>query len=208
MIRTSRKTTAIFFVTALLVVTPAQADIFSGLDVGIGSGLVVGRVSATEADGTSRQFRTGGIPFVGMLNRDLASKWTGSLQGQVLLDTVNQQMIRQGFSGSLAYHLFGGVRRMSSVSDIAKNVATNRYNLSVVLRGGIFNFAAAEKNDPEARLSGSIWEMASGTELRYSPSEANAFGASAMTTVVTLPASVDRLSARMIEVLGFWRVYL
>lgn len=192
----------------LCTASAGMADVFDGLDVGAASGGVAGHVSSTDSDGKSRNFRIGGMPFVAMLNRDLASQWTGSLQGQVLLDAVNRQMIRQGFSGTLAYHVLGGSRRIVNASDVAKEVATNRYNVSVLVRGGVFSYAATESDDPKARLSGSVWEMASGLEYRKTVSEKSAFGASAISTVVTLPASVDRLSARVVEVLAFWRVYL
>lgn len=202
--------TFIAFVATLFLCSAStvRADVFDGLDVGTGSGGVAGRVSSRDSEGETHKFRIGGLPFVAMLNRDLASQWTGSLQAQVLLDAVNRQMIRQGFSGTLAYHFLGGSRRIATASDVAKELATNRYNVSILVRGGVFSYAATERNDPKSRLSGSVWEMASGLEYRKTVSEKSAFGASAISTVVTLPASVDRLSARVVEVMAFWRVYL
>lgn len=201
------------FVVAILCMlssaaTVAKADAFDGLDVATGSGAVMGTVIATDSDGTTRRFTTNGIPFVAMLYRDLASHWTGNLQAQVLLDLRNQQMIRQGFAGTMAYHVLGGARRIVSANDVVRNISTSRYNLSLLLRGGVFNYAATDRENPKLRLSGSVWEMASGLEYRWTMSDTSAVGASVLGSVITLPASVDRLTARTVEVLGFWRVYL
>jgi hypothetical protein len=186
----------------------ALADAFDGLDTSVATGGVVGTVEELQEDGSLRTFQIGGVPFAAMLNRDLAESWTGSLQFQVLLDVINQQMIRQGVAGTLFYHILGGARRITTPGDFMSTVSTSVYNLSLAVRGGIFNFAAADRKNPSVKLSGGVWEMASGLEFRRSISDTSAAGVSAMHTVITFPASVDRLATRTTEVLAFWRVYL
>jgi hypothetical protein len=117
-------------------------------------------------------------------------------------------MVRQGFAGTLSYHLLGGARRIESPGEFVNVVSTSRYNLSIAVRGGVFNYAAADRKNPSEHLSGAVWEMSSGIEYRRSISEASALGASVMATVITLPASVERLATRTVELLAFWRVYL
>jgi hypothetical protein len=197
---------AAIFATALAV--EARADVFDGLDTSIGTGGIFGTVAETQDDGSLRTFQFGGIPFATMLNRDLAEHWTGSLQFQVLLDVINQQMIRQGVAGTLCYHLLGGARRLMAPGELMSTVSTSTYNLSLAVRGGIFNFAAADRENPADNLSGGIWEMATGVEYRRTLSDTSAAGLSAMQTVITFPASVDRLAAKTTELLAFWRVYL
>jgi hypothetical protein len=200
-------------IIAALVVTwvenpCARADVLDGLDTSIGSGGVVGQLAATQTDGTVRQFRFGGIPFAAFLNRDMAERWTGSLQLQALLDVINQQMLRQGFAGTISYHLLGGARQIRAPGEFVNAISTSRYNLSIAVRGGLFNYAAADRKNPSERLSGAVWEMAAGVEYRRTVSERSALGASLMATVITLPASVERIASRSAELLGFWRVYL
>ncbi len=186
----------------------ARADVFDGLDVSVASGVATGTVAQEKSDGSVKTFQMGGIPFAAMLNRDLAESWSGSLQAQVMLDLANYAMIRQGFAGTLLYHVLGGARRISHAGDMVTTTSTSRYNLSLAVRGGIFDYAAASRKNPSESVSGGVWEMASGLEYRRDVSETSAFGVSFMTTVVTLPTSVQRLASRTTELLGFWRVYL
>jgi hypothetical protein len=203
-----RKLLAIAALTALGLAPAALADVFDGLDTSVATGGVFGTVEQLQEDGSPRTFRIGGIPFAAMLNRDLAESWTGSLQFQLLLDVINQQMIRQGVAGTLCYHILGGARRIATPGDFMSTVSTSVYNLSLALRGGLFNFAAADRENPTENLSGGVWEMAAGLEFRRSLTDTSAAGVSAMQTVITFPASVDRLATRTTEVLAFWRVYL
>jgi hypothetical protein len=198
----------IFVFSSFFPAGKAFCDPFAGLDISVASGLVAGRISSTNADGTTRQFRIGGVPFAVMLNRDLSGKFTGSLQTQLLLDVVNQQMVRQGFSGILSYHVFGGARQIAVPGDMVHTVSTSPYNLSLSVRGGLFSYAAADRKDPKTKLSGSVWEMAGGIEYRRTVTPTSAIGASFLGTVLTLPSSVERLSTRTFELLGFWRMYL
>lgn len=204
----SRLAAGLFALGMAVASSDAPADPLEGFDVSFGSGGVVGKVAATESDGTVRNFRVGGIPFAGLLNRDVAEHWTASFQVQVLLDVVNQQMLRQGFAGTMSYHLLGGARRLAASSEALSSTSTSRYNLSIPVRAGIFNYAATNRKDPSQRLSGAAWELASGLEYRRTISERSALGVSVLATVITLPASVDRIATRTVEVLGYWRVYL
>lgn len=197
-----------FCLLAFGISSAAVADVFDNLDLSVGSGAVVGTVSATDKDGTVRKFRIGGIPFEAMINRDLSERWTANTQAQVLLDVVNQQMLRQGFAGMLCYHFLGGARRLESQGEVLSSTSTSRYNLSVAVRAGVFSYAATDRKDPSQRLSGGVWEMASGIEYRRTVSERGAVGVSVLGTVLTLPASVDRISTQTIELLGFWRANL
>jgi hypothetical protein len=185
----------------------ASADVFDGLDVGAATGIVTGAIEETKTDGSVQTFKVGGIPLAAMLNRDLAPSWTGSLQFQVLLDVANQQMIRQGLAGTLSYHILGGARRLVTPGNTLKLTSANNYNLSIDVRGGIFDYAAANKRDPTENVSGGIWEMAVGIEYRRDLSEQNALGASLMISTLTLPASVERLATKTRELLFFWRTY-
>lgn len=202
----------------LVVCEAARADVFDGMDVSVGTGGVAGTVSTEKKSssldatkGSKRQFTIGGIPLVAMLNRDFSEHWSGNVQAQSMFDTINQQIARQGFAAAGVYHIVGGARRLTSTrgtSDFFTVQATNRHNLSVAIRGGVFHYAATERDNIDNKISGSVWDIASGFEYRRNLSEANAFGVSAMGTVATLPASVDRLSARTGELVLFWRVFL
>jgi hypothetical protein len=186
----------------------ANADVPEGLDMSAGTGGALGSVAKTREDGTAQTYPIGGVPFAAILNRDLAEHWAGGLEAQMMLDIVNQQMIRQGFAGSISYHLLGGPRRLVWPGSAVNITSMSHYNLSFKTRGGIFNYAAAARNDPGHGLSGSVWEFSAGVEYRQDLSERNAAGTSLMTTVLSLPASIDRLSTSMTELLLFWRFYL
>jgi hypothetical protein len=186
----------------------ARGDVFDGVDLSVGTGVSEGTVVQEQPDGKVNTFTIGGIPFAAMLNRDLAEHWSGHLDLSAMLDVVNQQMIRQGFAGTLDYHVLGGARRIAHPGDTVSTTSTSHQSLSVAVRGGIFNYAAANKKDPNVTLSGGVWELAGGLEYRRDVSERSAFGGAFMTTITTLPSSVQRLSTRTTEVLGFWRVYL
>jgi hypothetical protein len=187
---------------------PAAADIFDGLDVSVASGFALGTVSQEQVNGEVQSFPFGGVPFAAILNRDLAEKWSGGVEVELMLDVLNQQMNRSGAAGVLLYHLLGGARHLKRGGGNVELVSTSPQSLSVGMRGGTYNFALASRKNPAQHLTGGVWEASTGLEYRRDLSDTSAIGASAYTTVLTLPSSVERLQANTTEFLGFWRVYL
>ena len=170
-------------------------------------GMVVGEVSQPLRKGGSRTFTISGIPLGFGATWDMGPNWGFQADGSVLLDVIGRQQIRQGVSATLSYHLLGGAKRLAAEGPLVSVTARNPSSLSLVFRAGLFQYSASDANDPSISLSGSIWDLGSGVEFRRDLGEEHAIGASLLTTVTTVPASKERLSAQNKELLLFWQTY-
>lgn len=203
----AKRTVSLVISAALLYPAVCVADTKAQPDVSLLTGFAIGTVTKRQVDRSNQTFQIGGVPLGLSWNHDISRDWSTALSGEFLLDAVNKQMIRQGFTGAIAYHLFGGGRRLDNLGDAIHVTATNSYNLSLLGRAGLFNYAASDPNSPSTSLAGGVWEIAMGVEYRKEVFDASALGASNLVSLTTLPASVERLSSRMNEVLFFWRYY-
>lgn len=197
--------TSLALCAAALYSRMSRAETTASSDVSILSGFALGTVSKTLNDGSSQTFRIGGVPLGFSRNFDISYNWSTALGGQILLDIINRQMIRQGFTGSCSYHLLGGPRRLDGLGESIRVTSTNSYNLSLVGRAALFNYGASDPKSPGTNLAGGVWEIASGLEYRKEISDSSATGAMIMLSMTTLPASVERLASKTNELLFFWR---
>jgi hypothetical protein len=182
-----------------------SSAIFAGTDLNVGTGLALGTVSQTLSDGSLKSFQMGGVPLQLGLNKDLAAKLSASIAPQILLDVANRQVVRQGVTASIAYHLIGSAGRLEYPGERFRVTSLSIQNLSLISRAGLFNYAASEPNRPTSNVTGGLWEFAVGFEYRRDVGEESALGLTVMATVLTIPASVQRLKSQMMETLIFWR---
>ena len=195
-------TTAIFS----LAIPVAQAEDL-GSDVGFKIGGSVGTVSIADDKGT-KIFSFGGMPFGMAWYKDLSAKWAGTLQAMAMFDLRNTQLIRQGVEGGVAFHLLGGPRRMGQEGHEAGFVSRSPMALSLALRGGVQHYAATDKEHTSERVSGSAFEAKSGLEYRREMTAESAITIDLLATIFSIPASVERLTPRTVELVFGWRTYL
>ncbi len=191
--------------SALTLSFGISSTLFADADISVGTGLALGTVSQTLADGSLKSFQMGGVPLQLGLNKDVAAKLSASFAPQILLDIVNRQVVRQGATASIAYHLIGSSRRLDYPGERFRVSSVSIPNLSLISRAGLFNYAASEPNRPTSNVTGGLWEFAVGFEYRRDIGEESALGLSIMATALTIPASVQRLKSQMMEALIFWR---
>ena len=185
-----------------------NTPISSPTDLSYQIGVAVGSVTKQLIDLKKQTFDLGGVTLGIGWNHDLTHKWSSALGGTLLFDVVNRQMIRQGLTGSIAYHLFGGARRLDHSGEIAQVIETNDFNFSVLVKSGLFHYAASDPKAPNNSLVGGLWEVAMGFEVRQETSDESALCATILTNVTTIPASVERLTSKINEIVVSWRLFL
>ena len=148
----------------------------------------------------------GGIPCAVAFNKDLLLNLSMMMQWQFIVDLINSQVIRQGFEGGVSYHVFGGSKLVLVPGDMAVIAHRNPYNISLVGRAGLQQYAASSKDNPSDNFSGSAFEIRAGIEYRTDISRTSAYGFELLQTIYTLPTSVERISPMITELSFFWRV--
>ena len=168
-----------------------------------------GTIYSPEHDNVkSATYTVGGMPLGIAWNRDNSFNWSTTLGAQMMIDIPNSQVMRQGFEGGFSYHLLGGSRRLVDNSSDVHTVSTSPYNFSVVGRIGFFNYSSSTKSTPMVSIVGSVFEGRGGFEYRRDLSASKAIGAEFISTIFSLPASVERISPRFIEFSLFLRTFL
>ncbi len=150
-------------------------------------------------------FQFGGIPIFMVLNNNYSPKASAIMQVGLVTDLVNDQVSRQGFDAGIAYHVFGGSKFMSNQNRYSSRIWRNPYNLSLVLLGGIHHYAASDKEDITTNVTGAVFETSSGIQYRHDVGKEKSLGMDIVTTMFTMPASVDRIEPRGLEISLFWR---
>jgi hypothetical protein len=178
----------------------------SKLDVSFKMGAYAGEISRPNiSTGEYDTFQFGGVPIIMVLNNNYSPNASAIMQVGLVTDLVNDQVSRQGFDAGIAYHVFGGSKFLSKQSRYSSRVWKNPYNLSVVLLGGMHHYAASDKADISTNVTGAVFETSTGIQYRHDVSDEKSMGLDIMGTVFTLPASVDRIEPRGIEISLFWR---
>jgi hypothetical protein len=191
----------------LCFISSALARADDEIDISFRVGGAAGSIKASSERGKESS-NFGGIPFGIAWHKDLSGKFASMIQGMTLFDVVNTQLIRQGIEAGLSYHLLGGARRLVKQGGEAGIVSRSASALSLALRGGFQSFAATDKNDPTSRVSGSAFEVRSGLEYRQEMTDSGALVVELISTVFSVPASVDRLTPRAVELIFAWRTFL
>ena len=175
-----------------------------GPDITYKTGVAVGRIGVVRDAGTTATYTIGGVPIGAALNHDFSHRVTGSFGGQVLLDVINREMLRQGVEAGVSYHLLGGSRRLEYSGDRVSVAATSNSSVSLTLMGGLYNYAASVDNGAVS-FNGSVFETKAGFEYRRDRDRDSSWGAALLSTLFTMPASVNHLKPRVIELMFFLR---
>lgn len=186
----------------------AENDI--SYDLTFKTGLAAGIVKQSRSNDTglrsSQSFNLGGIPLALAYYRDLMPSLTTIVQGQMLLDLVNQQISRRGIEGGLAYHVIGGVRRIEvGAKGKFHQVSQSKMNLSLSLREGLFSYEASNKKTTATELAGATFETRGGVEYRRDLGENSALTVELISTLFSVRASRERIEPVMTELLMGYR---
>jgi hypothetical protein len=177
-------------------------------DFSVAGGIALGTVLVEQKDLSSQKFQIGGVPLSVTWTNDSSQNWSYHYSIQALLDIVNRQVIRQGFTITSCYHLLGGARRTVDGGSSLRITRSNSHHFSMISRVAILNYSASDPKTPSQNLSGSLWEVGAGTEFRKDISDESAMGFSLLLGVTSFPASAARLSSRIHELSFFWRQIL
>ena len=194
----------------LLVATCGSSLAFceDTIDATFRMGAAFGTITYTDDNNDVVSGSFGGIPFGMMWNRGLSKSASLVAGGGVLLDLKNAQLIKQGVSGGVSWHIIGGPRIYKKQGAAAGFVTRNPSSLSVVTYGGLQNFAATDATNIKTRVSGSVFEVDLGIEYRYDFSDENAATIEFINSVFTLPASVSRIKPTSTEIVFGWRTFI
>ena len=177
-------------------------------DISFRMGAAVGSLLFIDEAGKTVQASFGGIPLSGQWHKETSPQVAVSITVGTMLDLTNSQIIRQGVSGGIAYHLLGGPRHYEISGSQAHIVSSSPTALSLVSYVGLQNFAAVSKANSKQKVAGSVLEIQGGISYRYEWTERSAATLELTTTLFTLPASVARLSPATQEIMFGWRTYL
>jgi hypothetical protein len=194
-------------------------DLGSAWDLSFKFGMTFGSVSSLGLPSTATNNGTpiasnvptvytfGGVPLEIGINRDLSSSFTAYLGFQVLADVVNMGIDRTAFNLEIAYHLFGGARRI--VKDIGGTEVILREpsNFSLVAQGSFQQYGARTKSG-DTELTGSAFALEGGLQYRFDTSEESAIAIELLTTIVPLPASAEQTSPSLTTLVFSYRFFL
>lgn len=195
---------SVLFVLLVSFSTIAQGagDELFGLDIGVYGGIEAG----TLVDPNRKAPVTiGGIPMGARITNDLNGTWSMLYQAGILLDLVNSQVVQQGGEVGLSWHFMGGSRHVGFGSTLGTIEGTSKNDLSLALRSGYYQMLASSKADPLDRVTGSLVEFKTGLEYRQEFFWGTAIGAEVLLSVITMPASVERLSYQGLSIIFVWR---
>ncbi len=186
-----------------------NTDTSKTFDVSVKTGGFTGSITKPgEGGASSSTYQYGGISTGVALNHNYASYATVIFQAALILDLTNEQVSRQDIDIGFAYHILGGSKIHKRESKFSTRVWRNPYNLSIVILSGLHNYAASEKDDTANSITGSVLETLLGFQYRHDFNVNNSFGVESLTTVLDIPASVERLKPTGTDLSLFWRFLL
>lgn len=172
------------------------------IKIGAYSGTIVRK--SQKQNESDRTFQYGGVPFSVAIHNNYSSIATAFFQVGIVTDISNDQVTRQGFDGGIALHLFGGSKVIANEGKFASRIWRNSYNVSLLGTTGLHNYAASSPEDTSISVAGGVFEMGAGLQYRQDFGE-NSFGFDVLTTLFSVPASVERLETQGTEFSLFWR---
>ena len=196
----------LFFCSAMLPCVAEEMVATSSYDLGISTGATFG--TGTQGTGDKpREFGYGGFPFALALNENVSAKWTLQFSGSMVFDLGNIEITRSGLQFSAFYHLLGGSRSLVAEYGQDRVISGDPYNFSLILQLNYQHYAAVAKAGG-ASLSGSLIGTAVGLEYRFDFSDHSAIAFDLLNSLVSFPASVERLSIKTTEFLVSWRFFI
>lgn len=199
-------------IKALAFERPKLPDL--DLDITLKSGMSVGTLKVEKveegagnksASSNSKTYKIGGVPMGMALNKDLSPRLTSMMGGEMLLDLIHRQILRQGVEGGLAYHILGGAHRSTESRDGLTLTSLSSQNFSLLIRCAYYSYGA--KVDT-IEFAGTVIQGQGGLEYRLDFGTIQAWGAAVTTTLFALPMSTSKVTPHMTEILGFWRLYI
>lgn len=196
---------------ALLLALPAlaepTADENVGPDLAVKMGATLGTIkrAASDAFGGQVDLNYGGVPVALSYNRDITRSLTLQAEIHIVADMGNNQVSETSINIGVVYHLLGGSRRTVNELGFATVVVRDSYNFSLIGRPSYGKYGVS---DGTTEINGSTFEVMAGGQLRYDLGDRTCIGAEVLTTMVSLPASNERVTASRFEVLGFFRFFL
>jgi hypothetical protein len=181
-----------------------------GSDVTYSGGTGAGSISTPRNGTTSAQtFAFEGIPMNFAFNIESHSSFSTFHQGGILYDLANGMVIRTGIGTGACYHVMGGSRRaIFQSSDVYNLLSYNNFNLSMCAKALFLRYSAANKDNLDERVEGSVVEPQAGIQYRHDIGESFSVGLEFYSTIISLPASVDRITTDSTEMFFFLRTYL
>lgn len=188
------------------VIEDRTTGIDASIKVGGGTGTVSrsGR-SVNEADLT---YKFGGVLIAPAVNQHFSRRLSLCYQYEILLDMINSQVARQGLAMDVSMHILGGARRTEQDFKQVHLLQRNSYNLSLVGNFAFQRYAASTKDGTAPSLSGSTFEVLAGMEYRQDISDSYAVGMEALSTVFSMPGSVERITSKVLLVNLFLRMFI
>ena len=173
-------------------------------DIAFRSGFVLGTISYQDSTGLDQSPTFGGIPFEILWNRGLSKSWSLRLSGNVLLDVLNMQIIRQGYGAGVAYHFLGGPRSYGVQGPTAGFTTNSSSALSVISYSEMQNYAATDAKNPSASVAGGTLEFSLGLEYRRDISDLSGVSVEFKNSLYSLPTTATRIKTVMTEVIIGW----
>jgi hypothetical protein len=136
---------------------------------------------------------------------DSVTVFGGAQAVAVYLEKNRSHIVRYGPSLGVAYHLLGGVRRMTIGSEEASVTRSWNYSLSAI---GISQLDVLGTQSETHEFKGSVVNVRGGIELLVDYSRRHSFGLATYSSFLTLPMGTKLINESDKEVSISWRIWV
>jgi len=173
------------------------------LDLHMGAGFG----TFTTKDNFAKSFG-GLLTGVAVYNEYLFPRFTSSAALDLLIDGASLQVIRKGFSGSLAWNFLGGKKQQIYRLKPGTFASSNDLSVGWVWRLGYDSFSATPSAVGALELTGSNIHIDTGLRLHWKYGSQSSLGLESMITVVSMAMSIEKSTQKATELTFSWRYYL
>ena len=148
------------------------------------------------------QIQMGGIPVALVMHKDTGPTTSRHFQGQIIIDLVNQQVLRQGVDVGYAWNLLGNSKKFSVVGDQVHGVGGS--SVAFVTRMGLHQYSIASADSALVKFSGGVLEFKAGLDARYDMGEED-LGFEMSTHILSMPAGTTVIKPSIFEIAFYFR---
>ena len=160
----------------------------------------------SEGKSSDETYTIGGFILAMDVQKGLSMDYTFHVQPQLAVEISELQIVRKGIDAGIAYHLYGGARRVKKEYKYINFAGTTPFNFSLLARAGYHAYSYSSASDSSEVLTGAALEGKAGIEYRKDYFKDSSLGVELVATLFSVPAGVERVKFQGIELTLFWRI--
>lgn len=176
------------------------------LDISLKMGGMFGLAQTPDIK-SNKPIEVGGAVIAIAFNREISNKYETYLEPQVVVDAESQAVIKKGLGVGWGWHIWGGSSQKTVSSHVGAITESNSKALTLVTRGGAYNYTARAQQKGGPNLKGDLIEVMGGMQYRQKLFKHD-LGMQLLVSILAFPTSVDDLRTDLTEINFYWRMML